>query len=137
MSLSRHTVNTHRFVMKAAYSLSLASIIFLQGCNATVHNELMGVEEVVINGHKVVVTDCYRLGKQTAQTIEDAPDKSIHRFNPCRDADILIKYEELIVNGKSYGMLNRGDRVTLDHHKVLVNGKEAKEATNAEHVSGL
>ncbi len=111
----------------AKLALCVCAMLLLQGCNATTHNKLMGIEEVTVNNHTIVVTDCYRWGKQQPQTIEDAPGKSIHRFNPCRDADILIKYEELIVNGKSYGMLNKGDRVTLDHHKVLINGKAAQE----------
>jgi hypothetical protein len=111
----------------ATLGLCVCAVLLLQGCNSTTHNELMGIEEVTVNGHTIVVTDCYRWGKQQPQTIEDAPGKSIHRFNPCRDADILLKYEELIVNGKSYGMLSKGDRVTLDHHKVLINDKEARE----------
>ncbi len=115
----------HRPLAKLA--LSVCSMLLLQSCNTTIHDEVFGVEQATINGHTIVVTDCYRLGKQQPQTIEDAPGKSIHRFTPCRDVDILLKYEELIVNGTSYGVLNKGDRVTLDHHKVLINGKEAQE----------
>ncbi len=124
MRLIKMTIINHSATKLA---LCVCAVLLLQGCNATTHNELMGIEEVTVNGHTIKVTDCYRWGKQQPQTIEDAPGKSIHRFNPCRDADILIKYGELIVNGNSYGMLSKGDRITLDHHKVLINGKEARE----------
>ena len=134
MTLTSITVRSE-CVKKIAFCLCLCAVFVLQGCNATTHNELFGVEEATINGHTVVVTDCYRIGKQTAETIEDASKRSIHRFAPCRDADVLIKYEELIVNGKSYGMLNRGDRVTVDHGKVLINSKEAREIVSVEHAS--
>ena len=134
MTLTSITVKSE-CVKKIAFCLCLCAVFVLQGCNATTHNELLGIEEVTVNGHTIVVEDCYRIGKQTAETIEDAPGRSIHRFAPCRDADVLIKYEELIVNGKSYGMLNRGDRVTVDHGKVLINSKEAREIVSVERAS--
>jgi hypothetical protein len=40
---------------------------------------------------------------------------------PCSDADVLIRNEELIVNGSSYGLLKETDAVTIDHGKVLIN----------------
>ena len=124
MRLISTTAGNHSITKLA---LCVCALVLFQSCNATTHNEIFGVEEATVNGHTIEVTDCYRWGKQQLQTIEDAPGKSIHRFNPCRDADILIKYEELIVNGKSYGMLNKGDRITLDHHKLFINGKETRE----------
>ena len=126
MTLTSITVRSE-CVKKIALCLCLCLVFLLQGCNSTINNELLGIEEVTVNGHTIVVEDCYRIGKQTAETIEDAPGRSIHRFAPCRDADVLIKYEELIVNGKSYGMLNKGDTITVHHDKVLINSKEAQE----------
>jgi hypothetical protein len=37
---------------------------------------------------------------------------------PCRDADVLIRGDELLVNGQSYGHLNPTDGV-LVHHGVV------------------
>ena len=34
----------------------------------------------------------------------------------------MIRGEELIVNGRQYGLLKTGDVVTVDHGIVLVNG---------------
>ena len=36
-------------------------------------------------------------------------------------AIVLIRNDELIVNGSSYGLLKQADAVTVDHGKVLIN----------------
>ena len=46
---------------------------------------------------------------------------SPYHFRPCRDADVLIRNDELIINGSSYGLLKQADAVTVDHGKVLIN----------------
>jgi hypothetical protein len=45
---------------------------------------------------------------------------------PCRDADVWIRGEELTVNGKSYGQLNPGDSVLVDHGVVSIDRKQAR-----------
>jgi hypothetical protein len=42
---------------------------------------------------------------------------------PCRDADVWIRGEKLTVNGKSYGRLNPGDGVLVDHGVVSIERK--------------
>lgn len=37
------------------------------------------------------------------------------------NADVLIRNDELIVNGSSYGLLKQADAITVDHGKVLIN----------------
>ena len=44
----------------------------------------------------------------------------VYRFTPCRDADVLIRGDELLVNGQSYGRLNPADAVLVDHGVVSV-----------------
>jgi hypothetical protein len=39
---------------------------------------------------------------------------------PCRDADVLIRGDELIVNGHSYGQMNPPDGVLVDHGVVSI-----------------
>jgi len=39
---------------------------------------------------------------------------------PCRDADVLIRGDELLVNGQSYGRLNPADAVLVDHGVVSI-----------------
>jgi hypothetical protein len=63
-----------------------------------------------------VVTDCYRTSVPPPQKLGDA----VYRFMPCRDADILIRGDELLVNGQSYGRLNPADGVLVDHGVVSI-----------------
>jgi hypothetical protein len=80
----------------------------------------------MVGGHKVIVTDCYRTSVPKPQRLDTTPDgKPSYRFMPCRDADVLIRGEELFVNGKSYGRLMDGDIVKVDHGKVLINDRAA------------
>ena len=88
------------------------------------NNVLLGRVEATISGHTVVVTDCYRTSVMPPETI-GGPSEQSYRFTPCRDADVLIRNEELIVNGNSYGLLKQADAVTVDYGKVLVNDREA------------
>jgi hypothetical protein len=39
---------------------------------------------------------------------------------PCRDTDVLIRGDELLVNGQSYGRLNPADSVVVDHGVVSI-----------------
>ena len=125
MFTSLKSQGARSFALTCAFATLLFASLALQGCNATMHNALQGRQTAFINGHEIVVTDCYRMSKQLPETIKDAPDGSVHRFNPCKDADISLDHENLTVNGKFYGRLSPGDRVTLDHHKVLINAAEA------------
>src|ERR1041384_5652220 len=81
---------------------------------------LLGRVEAAVGGHTVVVTDCYRTSVTPPEKV-GSPSEQSYRFMPCRDADILIRNDELIVNGSSYGLLKQADAVTVDHGKVLIN----------------
>ncbi|HZI48239.1 MAG TPA: hypothetical protein VFD75_10625, partial [Pyrinomonadaceae bacterium] len=80
--------------------------------------------EATVGGHTVVVTDCYRTSVAPPEKVGGPSEQSYH-FMPCRDAEILIHHDELIVNGTSYGLLKQADAVTVDHGKVLINEKVA------------
>jgi hypothetical protein len=84
------------------------------------NNLVLGRVEATVGGHTVVVTDCYRTSVTPPEKIGGASEQS-YRFMPCRDADVLIRNGELIVNGSSYGLLKQADAVTVDHGKVLIN----------------
>ena len=84
------------------------------------NNLLFGRVEATVNGHTVVVTDCYRTSFTPPEKV-GGPNEQSYRFMPCRDADVLIRNDELIVNGTSYGLLKQADAVTVDHGKVLIN----------------
>lgn len=95
----------------------------LSGCSKS-NNLILGRVKAYVGAHTVVVTDCYRTSVPAPEKLQNTSDgKSVYRFTPCRDADILIRGSELEVNGKSYGQLKDGDTVMVDHGKVLINGE--------------
>jgi hypothetical protein len=114
--------------MKVVGKLLLLGVclsLLFSSCSKS-NNLLFGRVEAVVGGHKVIVTDCYRIRVPKPQTLDPTPDgKPSFRFMPCRDADVLIRGGELSVNGKSYGRLNDGDTISVDHGRVLINGREA------------
>src|SRR5689334_18625488 len=96
------------------------------GCSRS-NNLLLGRVEATVGGHTVVVTDCYRTSVAPPEKVGATGEQS-YRFTPCRDADVLIRNDELIVNGNSYGLLKQADAVTVDHGKVLINDMAAPPA---------
>ena len=89
------------------------------GCSRS-NNVLLGRVEATVGGHNVVVTDCYRTSVTPPEKV-GGPSEQSYRFMPCRDANVLIRNDELIVNGSSYGFLKQGDAITVDHRRVLIN----------------
>lgn len=86
------------------------------------NNLVLGRVEAMVGEHKVEVTDCYRISAPRPERLPDLPDgKRVYSYVPCRDAVVMIRGEELVVNGQQYGALTPGDVVTVDHGKVLVN----------------
>ncbi len=114
---------------KSVLYLCLCSLFMFQGC-ARVESILFGRVENRIEDHAVVVTDCYRIGEQTIETVEKSAAGATYKYAPCRDAVIFIKRGELIVNNKSYGMLGKHDAVTVDHGKVLINSKDVEQTAS-------
>jgi hypothetical protein len=105
-------------------SLLLACLL-CASCSKS-NNLILGRVEALVGNHKVEVTDCYRVDAPRPQRLNDLPGgKRVYSYVPCRDADVLIRGEELIVNGNHYGMLKPGDLVSVDHGKVLVNQSAA------------
>lgn len=100
--------------------------LLITGCSRS-NNLVLGQVEAVIGSHTITVTDCYRTSVPPPQQIKGSEDgKLAYHWTPCRDADISITGEELVVNGTTYGKLNQGDVVTIDHGKVLINNHQAQ-----------
>ena len=74
------------------------------------NNLLMGRVEAIVSTHTVIVTDCYRTSVPP-QKLADSDSQTTYQFTPCRDADIIIRNEELVVNGRYYGQLQPTDAV--------------------------
>ena len=98
----------------------LLCAIVLGGCSRS-NNLLLGRVEEKVGTHVVIVTDCYRTEVTPPYSIEGG-----YQFVPCRDADIVIRAEQLTVNGKSYGRLNRDDEILVDHGVVSIGRREAR-----------
>jgi hypothetical protein len=103
-----------------ALAFCCVALVMTVACSRS-NNLLFGQVQATMGTHTVVVTDCYR-------TSVPSPRKSgdDYRFTPCRDADVVIHYEALSVNGQSYGHLNPSDSVLVDHGVVSVNRHQAR-----------
>jgi hypothetical protein len=98
--------------------LGLLSVaVLLGGCSRS-NNLLLGRVEAVVAGHTVVVTDCYR-----TKVPEPVPEANGATFTPCRDAVVVIRNEQLTVNGTSYGPLSAEARVVVDHGRVSIQNR--------------
>jgi hypothetical protein len=99
----------------------LCAVGFLfSGCSCS-NKLVLGRVEATVGTHPVVVTDCYRTSVPPPQRIEDTDQgQPSYRFTPCRDADVLIRGDELWVNGRSYGRLSPKDAILVDHGVVSI-----------------
>ena len=88
------------------------SVLALSGCSCS-NNVLLGRVEARVGQHRVIVTDCYRTSVPAPQKTNDG-----WHFTPCRDADVVIRGEELTVNGQSYGRIKPDDTILVDHSVV-------------------
>ena len=100
--------------------LTICGLILACSACSRSNNLLLGRVEATVSGHTVVITDCYRTSVTPPEKV-GGPGERSYRFTPCRDAEVVIRNDELIVNGTSYGLLKQADAVTVDHGKVLIN----------------
>jgi hypothetical protein len=97
-----------------------AAMLLLSACSRS-NNVFLGRVEATVGTHNVVVTDCYRTSvPRPRQSARTETGELVYRFTPCRDADVLIRGAELIVNGRSYGRLKRTDSILVDHSVVSI-----------------
>ena len=105
------------------------AVILCFGCSKS-NNLLLGRVEADIDGHKIVVTDCYRTSVPGPQQEKSNDAQPVFRYAPCNDAEIVIHGRDLSVNGTRYASLNVGDAVAVDHGKVLINDEPAAFAAS-------
>jgi len=94
--------------------VALLLVASMAGCSSS-NNILLGRVEAVVAGHPVVVTDCYRTS--VPQPVIEPTGAT---FTPCRDAVVVIREEQLTVNGTSYGSLTPKAKVLVDHGRVSI-----------------
>ena len=86
---------------------------------------LSGRVAAEIDGHTVIVTDCYRLRDCPVLKLEETEaGEEVYRFAPCRDTEVIIEGDRLLVNGVLYGILNPGSTVLVHENEVVVNREE-------------
>lgn len=102
----------------------LGAFLAVSGCSRS-NNLLFGRVEAKVGSHVVAVTDCYRLHVPPPEQIKGT---TTYHYMPCRDADVWIRGEQLVVNGQEYGRLALDDSVTVDHGVVLVNGRAERQS---------
>jgi hypothetical protein len=98
-------------------ALAIAVCAVLSACSAS-NNPLFGRVEATVAGHEVVVTSCYTMHVADVKSTDDGDT-----FAPCKASSVTIKNDMLYVNGESYGQLGRGDRVQVDHGKVVIESR--------------
>jgi hypothetical protein len=103
--------------MKPFAAIVILAGACLAGCSRS-NNLLFGRVEAQVGGHRVVVTDCYRTSVPPPQQVQPGE----YRFTPCRDADVLIRKDQLMVNGRSYGHISPRAAILVDHGVVSVSG---------------
>ena len=94
--------------------IALLYVTSMAGCGPS-NNILLGRVEAVVAGHPVVVTDCYRTS--VPRPVAEATGAT---FTPCRDAVVVIRGEQLTVNGTPYGPLTPKAKVVVDHGRVSI-----------------
>ncbi|HYH87521.1 MAG TPA: hypothetical protein VEX60_18850 [Pyrinomonadaceae bacterium] len=100
-------------------ALSLFCALALSACGA--HHDTS--DALPLGTHKVSVRP--RCVSKHIHNDEDTGGKTYNLT--CGDTKVTIKYEALIVNGKSYGMLSKGDSVHVEDGKVFVNDRPTEE----------
>ena len=97
-----------------AAALTIAAL--LSSCSRS-NNLALGRIEESVGGHTIVVTDCYRTSVDPPKT-ENSGGVTTYSFAPCRDAQIVIRGDQLSVNGQTYGRIGPTDSVLVDHGVV-------------------
>jgi hypothetical protein len=102
------------------------AILMSPACRRS-NNLLLGTVQATAGSHRIAVTDCYRVSVDPPTEIKGPPRQSGYRYTPCRDADVLIRGDEAIVNGRSYGHINPADSILVDHGIVSIGRAETKK----------
>lgn len=83
-----------------------------------------GRVEATVDGHHLVVTDCYRSSVPPPDKPSTLPDgTTVYRWAPCRDAQIVIRGKTLLVNDREIGPILPGDEVIVDHGKPSIKSR--------------
>ena len=126
--------------------LCLCSVLLCGGCQQVeraahegvrlVHEKLITVVPVTASGevvtergaHKITIAGV-RGSRAHGETLYEVEQMALYKLHKTSGERIEVKIEnsELAVNGKKYGVLRKGDSITVDGDKVLINERVALE----------
>ena len=129
-----NTTTQFRLIKKLAFFSCLCAVLLFQGCSRQMKDETR------FGSHKITVS---RRGLTNASYIEELGDGNSPSYHYCGYKfgsgryEVVIKNEEVTVNGKVYGQLNLGDSVNINDKGVTVNSMSNVETakylqTNSE-----
>lgn len=109
--------------------ISLCVLLASAGCGSF---RLLNRDNSVLGSHPVTITPCgWKLEDKFAGVVKNEQTGKTYYKYTCGETALIIKDEELVVNGKSYGKLLRDtDSVKVDGSRVLVNGKEVQAVSD-------
>ncbi len=107
----------------------LCAMLFLQGCNASMKNRVLGRAWTNVSGHEVVIAPCYWPNTKSVENAGDASTETMRKFT-CGNTEVAIKNEELFVNGKAHGTLHKGDAIAVENGRLRINLKEVEEVAS-------
>lgn len=114
---------------RAVFVVALALVALLAGgCSTNPRRVLLNQTATTLGSHKMTIQP---VGRWHSSNIfggaqQDTDGKQMWVFS-AGATKIVIKEEQLSVNGKSYGKLREGDHVDVAFSKVFVNDKEVAE----------
>jgi hypothetical protein len=111
--------------LKVALGAGFFALMFLALACSRSNNLLLGEVEAKVGSHEVKVTDCYRTSVDPPLETKERDGSLSYRFTPCRDADVMIRHDRLMVNGVSYGPISPDESILVDHGVVSIDGRRA------------
>ena len=113
-------------IKMTAVLAGVATVLFLQGCSYK--EALRGKHEDLLDSHQVTINKPCSLFTENMTIIERHPEQTKYQYTCGKtDVRIVLKDEELTVNEKQYGRINKGDSIFFDKGRVLINSKEVHE----------
>lgn len=102
--------------------------LVVSGAGCTVNFSVNAEREEDLGSHHVII----RPGDTMTTTTESTfGDEATYEFT-CGDVKVHIENEALSVNGKSYGMLEPGQEVIVDHGTVSVAGEVRQPVADSQ-----
>jgi hypothetical protein len=107
----------------------LALLFLSQGCSY--QEALRGKHENQVDGHHIVIMKPCGLFTENTTRIENVPGRTKYEYI-CGETNVsmVLKDNELSVNGQSYGMISEDDSITFDHGKVLISPGEKHDVAS-------